>query len=203
MHQGEEGPRGDRACSLARVLAIDVFVHETASVEEGSDIGDGTRIWHQAHVRSGASVGENSVIGKNVFVDAGARVGARCKVQNNVSVYSGVTIEDDVFVGPSATFTNDLVPRAFNGDWTRTDTLVRRGASIGANATIVCGVELGEYCMVAAGAVVTKDVEDHSLVVGNPARHRAWVCTCGTVVSRSEQRPVDLSCPECGAEQRS
>ena len=154
------------------MLAPDVFVHQTASVEDGSDVGAGARIWHQAHVRDGAAIGANTVIGKNVFVDAGVHVGSGCKIQNNVSVYSGVTIEDDVFVGPSATFTNDLVPRAFNTEWKRTDTLVRRGASIGANATIVCGVELGEYCMVAAGAVVTRNVDDQSLVVGSPARHR-------------------------------
>lgn len=191
------------ACSLTGVVATDIFIHQTASVEDGSDIGVGTRIWHQAHVREGAAVGANTVIGKNVFVDAGVRLGAGCKIQNNVSIYSGVTIEDDVFVGPSATFTNDLVPRAFNADWTRTDTFVRSGSSIGANATIVCGVELGEYCMIAAGAVVTRNVDDHSLVVGNPARHRAWVCRCGTVVSRSDERPDTVVCERCGAEQRS
>ena len=184
------------------MLATDVFIHQTACVEEGSEIGAGTRIWHQAHVRDGASLGENTVVGKNAFIDAGVHVGSGCKIQNNVSVYSGVTIEDDVFVGPSATFTNDLVPRAFNGDWTRTDTLVRCGASIGANATIVCGVELGEYCMVAAGAVVTKNVDDHSLVVGNPARHRGWVCRCGAVVSRSDQRPDAIVCAQCDTEQQ-
>ncbi len=190
-------------CSLAAVSETAVFAHETASVEDGSEIGDGAKIWHQAHIRSGASVGMDTVIGKNVFVDAGVSVGARCKIQNNVSVYSGVTIEDDVFVGPAATFTNDLVPRAFNADWTRTDTLVRRGASVGANATIVCGVELGEYCMVAAGSVVTRNVAEHSLVMGNPARHRAWVCTCGAVTSRSQQRPADIICTECETEKTS
>ena len=192
-----------QACSLATVSAKSEFVHQTATVEDGSDIGVGVRIWHQAHVRAGASLGANTVIGKNVFVDAGVRVGSGFKIQNNVSVYSGVTIEDDVFVGPSVTFTNDLVPRAFNDHWTRTDTLVRRGASIGANATIVCGVELGEYCMVAAGAVVTRSVDDHSLVVGNPARHRGWVCGCGTVVSRSGQRPDAIACAQCNTEPQS
>lgn len=195
--------RPNAACSLVRVSSTDVFIHQTAIVEEGSDIGVGTRIWHQAHVRDGATVGANTVVGKNAFVDAGVHIGSGCKIQNNVSVYSGVTIEDDVFVGPSATFTNDLVPRAFNAAWTRTATVVRRGSSIGANATIVCGVELGEYCMIAAGAVVTRNVDDHSLVVGNPARHRGWVCTCGTVVSRSERRPVDFACAQCGIEQQS
>jgi acetyltransferase-like isoleucine patch superfamily enzyme len=180
------------------VLEADVFVHESASVEEGAVIGAGTKVWHQAHVRSGASVGAGSVLGKNVFVDADVTIGDRCKVQNNVSVYSGVTIGDDVFVGPSATFTNDLVPRAFNVNWTRTETTVRRGASLGANSTIVCGVVLDEYCMVAAGAVVTRDVRAHSLVVGNPARHRAWVCSCGNVVSRSDDPPTVLWCADCG-----
>ena len=177
----------------------DFFVHNLAVVEEGAFVGAGASIWHHAHIRTGASIGAASVIGKNVFVDAGVSVGERCKIQNNVSVYAGVTIEADVFVGPSAVFTNDLVPRAFSSDWQRTDTHVSRGASIGANATIVCGNELGEFSMVAAGAVVTKDVPAHALVVGHPARQRGWVCRCGTVISRDEDKPQDLACDECNA----
>jgi UDP-2-acetamido-3-amino-2,3-dideoxy-glucuronate N-acetyltransferase len=161
----------------------DYRVHPTAVVEDGAQIGAGVAIWHHAHIRAGAVVGVGTVIGKNVFVDADARVGARCKIQNNVSVYSGVVLEDDVFVGPSAVFTNDRFPRAF-GVWDRVDTVVRRGASIGANATLVCGIEVGEYAMIAAGSVVTKDVQPYQLVAGNPARPKGWVDESGEIVSR-------------------
>jgi dTDP-4-amino-4,6-dideoxygalactose transaminase/acetyltransferase-like isoleucine patch superfamily enzyme len=170
-------------------------VHGTAVVEEGAGIGEGTRVWHHAHVRSGAVLGRDCVLGKNVFVDAGAVVGDRCKIQNNVSVYTGVTLGSDVFVGPSAVFTNDLRPRASAEDWTVTPTVVRDGASIGANATVVCGTVLGEHCMVAAGSVVTRDVRPHQLVAGNPARPLGWVCTCGEVVGRDAEPPADLRCP--------
>jgi UDP-2-acetamido-3-amino-2,3-dideoxy-glucuronate N-acetyltransferase len=166
-------------------------VHPTAVVEDGAEIGEGASIWHHAHVRSGAVIGAGSIIGKNVYVDAGARVGARCKIQNNVSVYSGVVLEDDVFVGPSAVFTNDRFPRAF-GEWQEVETVVRRGASIGANATLRCGIELGELSLVAAGAVVTKDVRPNELVGGNPARTLGWVNVRGDVVSRDATRPADL-----------
>jgi acetyltransferase-like isoleucine patch superfamily enzyme len=137
------------------------------------------------------------VLGKNVYIDTQAVVGDRCKIQNNVSVYHGVTIGNDVFVGPAATFTNDLVPRAFNADWVITDTVVGNGASIGANATIVCGNTLGDYSMVAAGSTVTHDVAPHQLVAGTPARHLGWVCRCGVVVSRAQDAPAELRCPAC------
>jgi UDP-2-acetamido-3-amino-2,3-dideoxy-glucuronate N-acetyltransferase len=172
-------------------------VHPTAIVEDGADVGAGTSVWHHAHVRDGARVGQECVIGKNVYVDVHAVVGDRCKLQNNVSVYHGVHIGDDVFVGPSATFTNDLVPRAFNANWQVVETHVQNGASIGANATIVCGVTLGEYSMVAAGATVTRDVAAHQLVAGTPARHHAWVCRCGNIVSRDTEAPDDLVCDDC------
>ena len=175
----------------------DVRVHSTAIVEDGADIGDGTSVWHHAHVRDGASVGVDCVIGKNVYVDTQAVVGDRCKLQNNVSVYHGVHIGDDVFVGPSATFTNDLVPRAFNADWKIVETHVHNGASIVANATVVCGVTLGEYSMIAAGATVTHDVAAHQLVAGTPARHLGWVCRCGKVVSRDTAAPSQLLCDDC------
>ena len=164
-------------------------IHETAVVDDGSSIGDGTSVWHHVHIRAGASIGPGCVIGKNVYVDEGVHIGARCKLQNNVSVYKGVTIGDDVFVGPSATFTNDKVPRAFNTDWTVTPTTVLDGASIGANSTIVCGVTIGRFAMVAAGATVTHDVADHQLVAGTPARHLGWVDREGNVVSREAERP--------------
>jgi len=163
------------------------FVHPTAVVEEGATIGEGTRIWHFAHIRSGARIGRNCNIGKGVYVDVGVEIGDRVKIQNFVSVYRGVKIEDDVFLGPHATLTNDLYPRSFNEDWEVVPTIIKRGASIGANATIVCGVTIGEYAMVGAGAVVTKDVPPHALVYGNPARVRGFVCYCG--------RPLDLSNP--------
>ncbi len=176
-----------------------VRIHETAIVEQGANIGAGTGVWHHAHVRSGAVVGEQCVLGKNVYIDNQARVGNRCKIQNNVSVYHGVVIEDDVFVGPSATFTNDLVPRAFNSEWSITSTFVQRGASIGAHATIVCGTTLGGFCMVAAGATVTRDVAPHQLVAGTPARHHGWVCRCGSVISREESPPAVMVCDTCAA----
>ena len=177
--------------------------HETAVVEASASIGFDTRIWHHSHVRSGSRVGANCVIGKNVYVDTEAVIGDRCKVQNNVSVYHGVTIGNDVFVGPSATFTNDLVPRAFNAEWVITPTHVGDGASIGANSTIVCGTTIGPYAMVAAGATVTRDVASHQLVAGTPARHLGWVCVCGVVVSREQTAPSDLSCTTCRAKEES
>jgi acetyltransferase-like isoleucine patch superfamily enzyme len=172
-------------------------VHPTADIEDGVTIGDGTRIWHQGHIRSGASIGRGCNLGKNVFVDAGVSIGSRVKIQNNVSVYRGVTIEDDVFVGPSAVFTNDRYPRAASDTWEVVPTLVRRGASIGANATLVCGIEIGEYAVVAAGSVATRSVRPHQVVMGNPARHYAWACTCGQVVSKAAEPPIDLRCPTC------
>jgi dTDP-4-amino-4,6-dideoxygalactose transaminase/acetyltransferase-like isoleucine patch superfamily enzyme len=166
-------------------------------VEDGAVVGADTTIWHHSHVRSGAVIGQSCNLGKNVYVDAGARIGDRVKIQNNVSVYRGVEIQDDVFVGPSAVFTNDLRPRAHAVDWQVTPTLVRTGASIGANATVVCGIEIGEHAMVAAGAVVTRTVRPHQLVAGNPARHRGWVCRCGAVLSREEAPPRSMTCAAC------
>jgi acetyltransferase-like isoleucine patch superfamily enzyme len=141
-------------------------------------------------VRTGARVGSGCNLGRNVYVDPDVVIGDRCKIQNNVSVYVGVTLEDEVFVGPSAVFTNDLRPRAAKDDWEVTPTLVRRGATIGGNATIVCGTTLGEYSMVAAGSVVTRDVRPHQLVAGNPARPLGWVNRRGEVVSRDPEPPA-------------
>lgn len=156
-----------------------VFVHATAEVSDKAIIGDGTKIWNQAQVRNDAELGENCIVSKNVYIDEHVKIGNRVKIQNNVNVYHGVTIEDDVFLGPSMTFTNDMYPRSFNTDWHITETLVKRGASIGANATIRCGVTIGEYASVGAGSVVTKDVLPQALVAGNPARQIGWVCRCG------------------------
>ena len=152
-----------------------VFIHPSAEVHGRAVIGDGTKIWNQVQVREDVTIGEECILSKDVYVDAGVTIGNNCKIQNGVSVYCGVTLEDDVFIGPHATLTNDKVPRAFNRDWKIVPTLIKKGASIGANATIVCGVTIGEYAMIAAGSVVTKDVEPYSLVVGIPARHRCYI----------------------------
>ena len=171
----------------------DYFVHESSYVDDGAVIGEGTKIWHFTHVMPGARIGKKCVLGQNVNVGSRAILGDRVKVQNNVSLYDDVILEDDVFCGPSCVFTNVINPRAFverKHEYLRT--LVRRGASIGANATIVCGVTLGEYCFVGAGSVVTKDVPAYALVHGNPARVRGWMCECGVKLGE------DQSCPECG-----
>jgi acetyltransferase-like isoleucine patch superfamily enzyme len=159
-------------------------IHPTAVVDPGASIGAGTRVWVNVQVREGAQVGENCILSKDVYVDHDVIIGSGCKIQNGVSVYNGVTIEDEVFVGPNACFTNDRVPRANNPDWKVTPTRVRRSASIGANATIVCGVDIGEYAMVAAGSVVTKDVPAFALVMGNPARVVGRVDEAGNRVDR-------------------
>lgn len=169
-------------------------IHPTAVVEDGAQIGAGTRVWHHAHVRSGARIGERCVLGKSVFVDSSAVVGSGCKVQNFVSIYSGVTLEDEVFVGPSAVFTNDRYPRASGEGWELMPTLVRRGASIGANATVLPGLTIGEWAVVGAGAVVTRDVEPHRLVAGNPAKAVGWACRCGRRVPGGP----GATCPSCG-----
>jgi len=171
--------------------------HDSAIVEDGAQIGDGSHVWHHSHVRSGARIGSDVNLGKNVYIDAGVVIGDRVKVQNNVSVYHGVAVGDDVFLGPSCVFTNDRYPRAV-GQWQVTETSVLRGASVGANATIVCGVTLGEWCAVGAGAVVTHDVASHQLVLGNPARPAGWVCRCGRVVSRdASTTPATFVCDQC------
>ncbi len=182
---------------------VNYFVHPTAIVEDDVEIGEGTRIWHFVHVRKGARIGSGCNIGKGVYIDAGVKIGNNVKIQNFVSVYRGVTIEDDVFLGPHATLTNDLYPRAFNESWEIVPTLIKKGASIGANATIVCGVTIGEYAMVGAGAVVTKDVPPHALVYGNPARIKGFVCYCGrplkneNIVEETNEHVI-FKCPSCG-----
>lgn len=180
---------------------MNYFAHPTAVVEEDVVIGEGTRIWHFAHVRRGARIGSRCVLGKDVYIDENVVVGNGVKIQNGVSIYKGVTLEDNVFVGPYAVFTNDKYPRAFSTDWVIIPTLVKEGASIGANATIICGVTIGRYAMVAAGSVVTRDVPDHGLVMGNPARLVGFVCYCGRSLKRvvkQEERFVEFECDHCG-----
>jgi len=155
------------------------YAHPSAVVES-ENIGNGTKIWHFAHIREGAEIGENCIIGKDVYIDADVYIGNNVKIQNFVSIYKGVKIEDDVFIGPSVTFTNDMFPRAFI--WSEEKiirTLVRKGASIGANSVIVCGNTIGEYAMIGAGSVVTKNVAPYSLCFGNPAVFRGFICKCG------------------------
>lgn len=178
----------------------DFFVHESSYLDQPCAVGAGTKIWHFCHVMKDSVIGRNCVLGQNVLVSSGVRIGDGCKIQNNVSLYTGVVLEDGVFCGPSMVFTNVVNPRS---EIVRRDefrpTLVRRGASIGANATIVCGATLGEYAFIGAGAVVTGTVPDYALMVGVPARRIGWMCQCG------ERLPVSAghgSCKACGATYR-
>ncbi len=172
---------------------IDVFIHPTAIIDDNATIGKGTKIWHFSHILSGSRIGENCNIGQNVVIGPDAVIGARCKIQNNVSVYKGVTLEEGVFCGPSMVFTNIFNPRAEIGKMDQVrPTLVKRGATMGANCTIVCGNTIGRYAFIGAGAVVTKEVPDHALMAGNPARRIGWMCTCG------ETLPTTLTCTACG-----
>jgi UDP-2-acetamido-3-amino-2,3-dideoxy-glucuronate N-acetyltransferase len=176
------------------------FVHESSFVDEPCEIGAGTKIWHFCHVMQGSVIGRNCNLGQNVVVSPGVRVGDGCKIQNNVSLYTGVILEDHVFCGPSMVFTNVVNPRSeiVRKDEYKT-TLVRRGASLGANSTIVCGVTIGEYAFVGAGTVVTRDVADFALVVGNPARRTGWMCRCGIKLQLEGER---IRCKACGSEYR-
>ena len=179
-----------------------VTIHESAYVDAPCEIGEGTKIWHFCHVQSGARIGRGCTLGQNVYVGADVAIGDRVKIQNNVSVYTGCEIEDDVFLGPSCVLTNVTNPRAQvdrRGLYERTR--FRRGATVGANATIVCGVTLGRYCFVAAGRVVTKDVPDYALVVGNPARQRGWMSRHGHRLAEPDDAGV-MTCPESGLRYR-
>ena len=190
-------------------MVEDFFVHSSSDVSEGVAIGGGTKVWQMCQLRTGARLGRNCILGKGVFIDTNVQIGNNVKIQNNVSVYEGVTLEDGVFCGPHCVFTNDFRPRAINPDgtlksaedWTITETRVKVGASIGAHATIVCGVTIGEWAMIGAGAVVTRDVPPYGLVLGNPARLRGFVCPCGARLPFAEERleasDTILSCSTC------
>lgn len=173
------------------------FIHATAEVEPGATVGAGTKVWRHCHVVSGARLGPDCSLGQGCYVAGGAVLGRGVRIQNHVSLYDGVTLEDEVFVGPAAVFTNVRQPRAHvSRRHAYTTTLVRRGATIGANATILSGVTIGEYAFVGAGAVVTKDVPAYALMVGTPARRIGWMCRCGV---RLGDASGEVTCPECGA----
>lgn len=170
------------------------FIHESSYADEGAFIGKGTKIWHFCHIQKGAVIGDNCSLGQNVNISSNVKIGNRVKIQNNVSVYEGVELEDYVFCGPSCVFTNDLTPRAKypKGSAGYKKTLVKEGASIGANATVVCGHTIGKWALIGAGAVVAVDVPDHALMLGVPAVQKGWVCECGEVLKDK------LVCSSCG-----
>jgi UDP-2-acetamido-3-amino-2,3-dideoxy-glucuronate N-acetyltransferase len=189
-----------------------VYVHPTADVSEKAEVGTGSSIWHQAQIREGARIGCNCILAKGVYIDTNVILGDNVKVQNYVSIYHGVTIEDGVFCGPHCVFTNDKHPRAINtdgslraaDDWELSTTLVKKGASIGANAVVICGVTIGEWAMVGSGSVVSWDVPSYGLVWGNPARLHGFVCPCGARLSKDaeesdlgDSESILLRCPEC------
>ena len=188
-------------------MDTETFIHPSASVSSGVSIGEGVKIWQDCQIREGSSIGRGCILGKGVYIDIGVAIGDYCKIQNGVSIYQGVTLEDGVFCGPHCVFTNDLRPRAVNpdgtiqstSDWVVSETLVRQGVSIGANSVIVCGVEIGSWAMIGAGSVVTKDVPEHGLVYGNPARLQGFVCKCGATVGSPliNGDTVTLKCTEC------
>jgi UDP-2-acetamido-3-amino-2,3-dideoxy-glucuronate N-acetyltransferase len=178
----------------------DYFVHESSYIDEGAEIGAGTKIWHFCHVMTRARIGERCNIGQNVHVAPEVTIGNNVKIQNNVSLYTGVIVEEDAFLGPSMVFTNVINPRShINRKNQYQTTLVKKGASIGANATILCGTTLGRYCFVGAGSVITHDVPDYAMVYGSPARVRGWMCQCGEQIKFVEKDGVEMAkCESCG-----
>lgn len=187
---------------------MSIRIHPTAEVSNEAIIGKGTNIWHHSQIRPNATIGKNCNIGKGVYVDSDVSIGDNVKIQNYVSVYHGVTVEDGVFIGPHVCFTNDMFPRAINADgtlkatddWTVSETIVCKGASIGANSTVRCGVTIGKWAMVGSGSVITKDIPDHGLVYGNPAQLHGFVCACGVKVELEKKQTdiITARCPGCG-----
>lgn len=186
---------------------MNVYIHPTSEISSSAEIGDGTRIWLHCQIRDHARIGENCILGKGVFVDTGVTIGKNVKIQNYSSIYEGVTLEDGVFVGPHVCFTNDRIPRAVNpdgslkdvADWTISPTLIRKGASLGANSTIVCGATIGEWAMVGAGSTVTRDIPAHGLAWGSPARLQGFVCKCGSRFETPASPVIGrVTCGTCG-----
>ena len=179
------------------------FIHESSYLDANVEVGEGTKIWHFSHILNGARIGKHCIIGQNVCIERDVVIGNHCKIQNNVSIYKGVTLEDEVFCGPSCVFTNVYNPRAFiERKHEFRPTLVRRGATLGANATIVCGAKIGKYAFVAAGAVVKHDVPDYAIVAGIPAKQIGWACRCGTTLKtngngQNVENSTELSCTRC------
>jgi UDP-2-acetamido-3-amino-2,3-dideoxy-glucuronate N-acetyltransferase len=179
----------------------DFFAHTSCYIDDGCAIGAGTKIWHFTHVMSGARIGRDCNIGQNVVISPDVVIGDNARIQNNVSVYTGVILEDDVFCGPSMVFTNVVNPRSHvSRKHEYRQTLVKRGATLGANSTIVCGHTVGRYAFVGAGAVVTKDVPDYALVVGNPGRVTGWMCQCGVKLASGARPPERATCGACGTQ---
>jgi UDP-2-acetamido-3-amino-2,3-dideoxy-glucuronate N-acetyltransferase len=211
MPQLDKGREGDFICNRREVPIMSpayevsmahekVFIHPTAEVSPKAVIGEGTKIWNQSHIREDVHIGKNCVISKDVYIDAGVRIGDGVKIQNGVSIYKGVTLEDDVFVGPHSTFTNDIRPRAYTKDWEVIPTLLRRGCAVGANATVVCGITLGEYSMIAAGTVITVNTLPYGLYLGNPARLKSFVGKSGfeMQVTESNEQHLIYQCKRTG-----
>jgi acetyltransferase-like isoleucine patch superfamily enzyme len=180
---------------------VNILIHETAEISKNVKIGDGTKIWHHSQIRENSIIGKDCIIGKGVYIDHSVSIGNNVKIQNYVSVYNGVIIEDDVLLAPNCTFTNDLYPRSFNQDWKITPTRIQQGASIGANSTILCGITIGTYSMIGIGSIVTSDTLPHSLMVGNPARLKNFVCRCGYGLQQMsyDNYKIDLKCDRCQA----
>jgi len=177
-----------------------VYIHPTAVVDKTAKIGKGTKIWHFVHVRENAEIGVHCVLGHSVYIDREVKIGNRVKLENRANVYQGVKIEDDVFVGPHVTFTNDPYPRSFSTNWKIVPTCVKKGASIGAASVVLCGVTINEYAMIGAGSVVAQDVPSHALALGNPAKIRGFVCRCGRKLVKEKQQHgfVLMKCTNCG-----
>jgi UDP-2-acetamido-3-amino-2,3-dideoxy-glucuronate N-acetyltransferase len=200
-HSGEydnDDKERNSHCNLPPASApAGYFLHPTAILEEGASLGAGSKVWHYSHIMSGCRVGHNCNIGRNVLIGPGVNIGHGCRIQNNISIFQGVTLEDEVFCGPSMVFTNVFNPRAFIPRMHELrPTLVRRGATLGAGCVIICGVSIGRYALVGAGAVVTRSVPDYALVTGNPARRKGWICWCGIKLR------AGLVCPACGRSYR-